>query len=184
MKLEDVKIGMKVVPHSKTVNGGLAGSVEMSKAAILNQPYLFVVRIEDNVVLAHRPDMKAGDVFAPSDFRPYIMDLPSESPGLAQRFNEGKPQWSLVDFKALEPMVRGLEFGATKYAAHNWRQGLKVSKLLDSLHRHYNAFLDGEDLDPESGVPHIGLMMCNLMFLSRMMMDKPEMDDRFKNTSI
>ena len=33
----------------------------------------------------------------------------------ALRYNEGKPQWSLVDFKSLEPLVEVLGFGAKKY---------------------------------------------------------------------
>lgn len=33
----------------------------------------------------------------------------------ALRYNEWKPQWALVDFGSLEPMVRGLEYGAQKY---------------------------------------------------------------------
>ena len=28
----------------------------------------------------------------------------------ALRYNEGKPQWSLIDFDSLEPMVRVLEY--------------------------------------------------------------------------
>jgi hypothetical protein len=33
------------------------------------------------------------------------------------RYNEGKPQWSLVDFKSLEPMVRVMEYGCQKYTS-------------------------------------------------------------------
>ena len=35
-----------------------------------------------------------------------------EKQELADRFNDGKLQWSMVDFKSLEDMVRVLEFGA------------------------------------------------------------------------
>ncbi len=31
------------------------------------------------------------------------------------RYNTGKPQWSLVDFKSLEPLVRVMEYGCIKY---------------------------------------------------------------------
>lgn len=40
----------------------------------------------------------------------------------ADRFNEGKPKWSLIPFSALEPMVRVLEFGANKYSPNNWKK--------------------------------------------------------------
>ena len=32
------------------------------------------------------------------------------------RYNQGKPQWSIVHWKSLEPMVRVLEYGAHKYS--------------------------------------------------------------------
>ena len=42
---------------------------------------------------------------------------------MADRFNAGKLQWSMVDFKSLEDMVRVLEFGAKKYSRDNWKKG-------------------------------------------------------------
>lgn len=96
------------------------------------------------------------------------------------RFNEGKPKWSLVDFEALEPMAQVLAFGAQKYDAHNWRNGLKVTEVCESLLRHVFAILNGEDVDPESGLPHVGHAQCNAMFLSRMLSERPDMDDRYK----
>jgi hypothetical protein len=100
------------------------------------------------------------------------------------RFNTGKPKWSLVDFDALEPMVRVLEFGAQKYSSHNWKKGLKVTEVLESLQRHINGMLRGEDNDPESGLPHTGHIQCNAMFLGYMMMYlKDSMDDRFVDTN-
>ena len=97
----------------------------------------------------------------------------------ADRANEGKLQWSLVDFESFEPMVRVLEFGAKKYSRDNWKKGLPVRSIIESLLRHTFAFLRGEDNDPESGISHIGHMMCNLMFLSYVMRTKREQfDDR------
>lgn len=34
----------------------------------------------------------------------------------ALRYNLGKPQWSLVHYESLEPMIRVLEYGAHKYS--------------------------------------------------------------------
>jgi len=97
---------------------------------------------------------------------------------LADRFNEGKPKYSLIDLPSLEVMVRVLEFGTNKYKRNQWKRGLKVTEIIDSLLRHISAFLDGEDIDPESGISHIGHIQCNAMFLSYMMNNKPELDDR------
>lgn len=97
----------------------------------------------------------------------------------ADRFNTGKPEWSLVDFPSLEPMVRVLEFGAQKYSRNNWKKGLPINSIIDSLMRHVIAYKEGEDIDPESGISHIGHMMCNLMFLSYVDRNlKDKFDDR------
>lgn len=82
------------------------------------------------------------------------------------RFNEGKRKWSYVDFKALEPMVQVLEFGAKKYAPFNWMKGLDKTEILESAQRHLIAMFAGEEIDPESGLPHIGHLLCNGMFYS------------------
>lgn len=45
--------------------------------------------------------------------------------------------------------------GATKYDDHNWRKGYAWSLSIAALHRHLIAFQGGEDVDPESGLPHM-----------------------------
>lgn len=104
-----------------------------------------------------------------------------ESKTGAQRFNEEKPEWSLVDFDALVPMVKVLEYGREKYAAHNWKKGLPYTQTAESLLRHTYAFLNGEDIDPESGLPHVGHMMCNTMFMSYYWQYVNSMDDRYED---
>ena len=85
----------------------------------------------------------------------------------AERHNEGKLQWSLVDFDALAPMVQVLEFGAEKYSANNWKKGLPIEKICESLARHLFAVMTKKEYyDPESGLPHVGHILCNAMFLS------------------
>lgn len=106
-----------------------------------------------------------------------------EEPKTGLRYNEGKRSWSLVDFKALEPMVEVLEYGRDKYTvklpdgkvisgAHNWKKGLDMMQILESLSRHLFAMMDGELIDPESGKPHIGHLMCNAMFWSHFYQQK------------
>lgn len=101
---------------------------------------------------------------------------------LADRFNAGKLQWSLVDFEALKPMVEVLEFGAEKYSPDNWKKGLPYKKLCDSLLRHVFEFMAGDDYDPESQKPLVGHILCNAMFLSYMFLNRSDMDDRVGET--
>lgn len=84
----------------------------------------------------------------------------------ALRYNQGKPKWSLVHFKSLEPMVKVLMYGAAKYAPDNWKKGLDRREILESMQRHLAALIDGEEIDSESHEHHIGHIMCNCMFYS------------------
>lgn len=108
----------------------------------------------------------------------FLLPLYMEQQELALRFNQNKLKWSLVDYKSLEPMVEVLMMGARKYAPGNWKKGMPVTEIYDSLQRHLVSFISGEDLDEESKLKHLGHAMCNLMFLEFMMREKPELDDR------
>ena len=95
------------------------------------------------------------------------------------RFNQGKLRWSLVSWSALAPLVRVLMFGAEKYDDHNWRKGLKYTEICESLQRHLNSFLEGEDDDQESKITHVGHILANGMFLSYMSLFRKDLDDRY-----
>ena len=92
----------------------------------------------------------------------------------------GKPPMSLLDRTALEDIARVLGFGAEKYSSQNWRGGIRMSRLTDAALRHLFAYIDGEDLDPESGLPHLAHASCCLMFAQWMAKNRPDLDDRFK----
>lgn len=112
---------------------------------------------------------------------------------------EGKTPWGLVSFdalaplaevndgwdglrayhwKALECMVKVLEYGAKKYAPHNWKKGYKMTEVANSLYRHIIARLGYEYYDDDSLLPHDGHILCNLMFLSYCLVHREELDDR------
>lgn len=106
------------------------------------------------------------------------------APGPAEcgsKHDSGKPRMDLLDRLALEDVARVLGFGAEKYAAHNWRSGLPTSRLIAAALRHTHAFNDGEDNDPESGLPHLAHAMCCLMFALNMHKTRPDLDDRYRH---
>lgn len=84
------------------------------------------------------------------------------------RYNVGKPEWSQVDFNSFIPMVKVLEYGASKYAAKNWMKPPEEGAIqhLNSMCRHLFALMAGEVYDDESELPHIGHIMANAMFYS------------------
>jgi hypothetical protein len=77
-----------------------------------------------------------------------------------------KAQWHLVDFKALEPMVKAIEHGNTKYEPNDWKTKYTKKQLIDKIQRHLVAIIDGEEIDPESKIPHIGHLLADAMFYS------------------
>jgi hypothetical protein len=85
----------------------------------------------------------------------------------AIKSDTGKTQWDLMPFEAVEEINKVLEFGAIKYAAHNWKvnSGFKWTRLFNSLLRHLFAWIRGEDNDPESGLSHLSHAGCNILFL-------------------
>lgn len=97
--------------------------------------------------------------------------------GTGLKHDTDKPPMDLLDPVALEGLALVLQFGAKKYAAHNWRGGLAYSRLIAAALRHTFAILRGERIDPESGLPHVDHLGCCWMFLSNMMKTRPDMDD-------
>lgn len=60
----------------------------------------------------------------------------------------------------------GLLDGALKYGRTNWRATpVKASIYVDAAKRHLNAYFEGETLDPDSGVPHLGHALASLAIL-------------------
>ncbi|MNN73166.1 hypothetical protein D3C81_1892570 [compost metagenome] len=79
---------------------------------------------------------------------------------------------------ALAGMAGVLEFGAQKYNRGNWHKGLPHADICDSMLRHISAYLSGEDIDPESGKPHVDHIFTNAMFLAEGYRTHPELDNR------
>ena len=97
--------------------------------------------------------------------------------------DDGKPMMDLLDPAFLEGTAQVLTFGAKKYAPHNWRKGIKASRLIAACLRHLCAIMRGEDLDKETGLHHGYHLACEVMFLTSMLTTRKDMDDRYKLTN-
>lgn len=82
------------------------------------------------------------------------------------KLDAGKTRLDLLPPVAIEQVGRVLTFGAAKYAPDNWRKvdGWRWRYAAAAL-RHMFAWLRGERLDQESGLPHLAHAGCCLLFL-------------------
>lgn len=56
--------------------------------------------------------------------------------------------------------------GALKYGRSNWRAvGVRASIYYDALRRHTIKWFEGEDVDPDSGLPHLAHALACLAIL-------------------
>jgi len=92
--------------------------------------------------------------------------------------------YALLPSEALDEIARVYDFGANKYAAHNWRKGYEWSKSFSAMMRHLWAFWRGEDLDPESGLSHLGHAGFHVLGLLTFWLKRDlygKFDDRYKD---
>jgi len=56
--------------------------------------------------------------------------------------------------------------GALKYGRSNWRKaGVRASIYYDAQNRHMQAWMEGEEIDPDDGVPHLGAALACIAIL-------------------
>ena len=100
----------------------------------------------------------------------------------ALRFNEGKPDltYPLSARYALEGAAMVMVYGDQKYTTRdkdgnvlfsgrdNWKRGLSIHNCFASMTRHMVKVLEGELIDPESGLPHLDHITCNALFVAHL----------------
>jgi hypothetical protein len=128
-----------------------------------------------------------------------ISALRQDAPGEAVKGDAGKPDMSLISSIWIFGVADVMTYGAAKRGPHNWRKGLKITRLCAGALRHIFQFLGGEDLDRDdscvgcqnfdatqepcpkhSNKHHLHCASCNLMFASEMLVTRPDLDDRYK----
>lgn len=137
------------------------------------------------------PRHTAAEVAAASEYtvQPYA-DLAhiygqvvADPPG-AVKADGGKARMDLLPVKPLRAISEVLAFGANKYPDpiardYNWRRGFAFSRIYGAALRHLTAWWDGEDLDPETGLPHLSHAGCDILFLLEFVLSGTGDDDRY-----
>jgi len=79
---------------------------------------------------------------------------------------KAKPQLQLIPPVFNEALAGALAAGAEKYGPWNWR-GARVELMtyIGAIRRHTDAVLSGEEIDPDSGVSHLGHIAASCAIL-------------------
>lgn len=95
------------------------------------------------------------------------------------KFDGEKLPLDLLPPEFLRQTAAVLAHGAKKYGRWNWREGIRYSRVVAAVLRHLVAWLDREDIDEESGLPHLAHAACGIAFLVQLSKERPELDDRW-----
>jgi Domain of unknown function (DUF5664) len=104
----------------------------------------------------------------------------------ASHLDEGKVQLQhILAMPGLDQVALVGEYGFRKYGDRwNYRKGMPWSKLLGSCSRHLAAFIRGQNLDNESGLPHLAHLAYDCLMLLEYMESHNAQDDRYKTHAI
>ena len=87
-------------------------------------------------------------------------------------------RFDLLPAEPLRQVAEHYGKGAEKYAARNWERGYEWSKSYGALQRHANAFWGGEDIDEETGSPHMAAVVFHALALLEFARTHEAFDDR------
>ncbi len=74
--------------------------------------------------------------------------------------------------------------GALKYGRANWRKaGVRASIYYDACNRHLDRWFEGEDIDPDSGLPHLAHAIACLSIIVDATVKGNLKDDRMYPTN-
>ncbi|WP_207546436.1 dATP/dGTP diphosphohydrolase domain-containing protein [Mycobacteroides chelonae] len=89
-------------------------------------------------------------------------------------------RYDYIPAEPLRLLAKLYGVGAKKYSSGNWRRGYDWGLSFAALNRHLWQWWNGEDLDPETGVPHTVAVMWHAAALTEFMSTHPEYDSRPK----
>lgn len=72
----------------------------------------------------------------------------------------------LIPPQFTEGIAEVLQYGIKKYAKNQWAKGMSWEDCMGAVLRHLSEFRKGNEIDPDSGLPHLHHAACGLMMLS------------------
>ncbi len=126
------------------LNGKIGGVVNEQGLALCTNPY--------------------GKVVVPIIFHDWSSPI-TEDKDQSAKADKGKLELSLVNPELVKAVAEVRMYGTEKYGdSENWRK-VEPKRYVDALYRHLLAYIEGNEVDEESGLSHLAHMACNLSFL-------------------
>lgn len=91
--------------------------------------------------------------------------MAEEDSNKALHYDTGKSALDQIPPEALLALGDVYAYGEKKYNRNNWRKGNEWYKFYGSALRHLLRWQNGEDIDSESGLPHLAHAMWNVVTL-------------------
>ena len=106
----------------------------------------------------------SGEVAVPVVFHDWSSPI-TEDNDQSAKADKGKLELSLVNPELVKAVAEVRMYGTEKYGdSENWRK-VKPKRYVDALYRHLLAYIEGNEVDEESGLSHLAHMACNISFL-------------------
>lgn len=87
-------------------------------------------------------------------------------------------RYDLIPTEPLRMLAKHYGVGSLKYDDDNWQKGYDWRLSYSALQRHANQFWAGEDIDAETGSPHLIAAAWHCFTLTWFMDNRPEFDTR------
>ena len=105
-----------------------------------------------------------GEVAVPVVFHDWSSPI-TEDKDQSAKADKGKLELSLVNPELVKAVAEVRMYGTEKYGdSENWRK-VEPKRYVDALYRHLLAYIEGNEVDEESGLSHLAHMACNISFL-------------------
>ncbi|MBF1157728.1 MAG: hypothetical protein HXL81_02690 [[Eubacterium] sulci] len=106
----------------------------------------------------------SGEVAVPVVFHDWSSPI-TEDNDQSAKADKGKLELSLVNPELVKAVAEVRMYGTEKYGdSENWRK-VEPKRYVDALYRHLLAYIEGNEVDEESGLSHLSHMACNISFL-------------------
>lgn len=105
--------------------------------------------------------------------------LTSKGQSTGRKDDSAKAPMALIPPIALEAAARAFQNGL-KYGQFNYLRGLEATRILSALLRHVSKWNAGEEIDPDSGVHHLGHAIACCAMLLHLQQTGKLVDDRWR----